>query len=396
MEVNPAAPARDPFERSEAQRRFQRSPRFIFSVAVVLAVFCGVMSIPSVVRVLGIATHDAYALAISCLCAMIFASVAMHTFGGRDRRYIIASTIENLVYAVALMTVIYRSKPDCFIWLFYVLVASLNGSTNEKRAALRFGIILPPTTLSLAYLVLRGDAVAAGASLIAGSIAVFAFEAQAVTAARLDQATRNFDEAQEALKKVQFVRERERIARDLHDGIAADLSAIAMRAQRLAVDDSSDAKSLRSIAARASDGLDDLRTTVWALSKPECGFDEVVEYVRARASDLATPETTVEVSAEPSARTLSGDEAGHVQRIVDECVRNAIRHAKASRIIVKLVDDPLRIEIADDGVGLPQAPGGRRSGLKHLEARAQALGAALSIDGASGQGTKIVVSRQRA
>ena len=108
MEVSPPAPARDPFERSEAQRRFQRSPRFILAVAAVLAVFCGVMSIPSVVRVLGIATHDAYALAVACLAAMVFASVAMHTFGGRDRRYIIASTIENLVYAVALMTVIYR------------------------------------------------------------------------------------------------------------------------------------------------------------------------------------------------------------------------------------------------------------------------------------------------
>jgi signal transduction histidine kinase len=354
------------------------------------------MRVPRVAQVLQIAPGDAYALAIVSLLAMCFASAAFHLFGGRDRRYIWASTVENTGYAVAFMTLIYRSKPDSFVWLFYVLVASLNGSTNEKRALLRAAIILPPACLSLAYLVLRGDTVGAGTAVVAGGVAVLAFEAQAATAGRLDDATRRYDEAQAQLAKLRFLGERERIARDLHDGIAADLSAIAMRAQRLVGERPEEAAGLRQIAARAADGLDDLRTTVWALSKPECTFVELVDYIRARAGDLATPETSVDVEAKGSDARFTGEEAAHVQRVVDECVRNAVRHARATRVHVSLAADPFRIEVEDDGIGLAPAGLERRSGLRHLETRAAALGGVLELTSGQGAlgGLRVVVRRE--
>ena len=83
-----------------------------------------------------------------------------------------------------------------------------------------------------------------------------------------------------------------------------------------------------------------------------------------------------------------------VLRIAQEALQNALRHAEAKRIAVRLRGDEagLVLEVADDGAGFdPDAPGlrSRRLGLTSMEERAERLGGWLEIRSAPGAGTTV-------
>jgi signal transduction histidine kinase len=85
--------------------------------------------------------------------------------------------------------------------------------------------------------------------------------------------------------------------------------------------------------------------------------------------------------------------AGHVYRIVQEAVNNAVKHSKARRVVVRLAPAAGRLvlEINDDGSGLPRA-GGKNAGLGLgvMQHRASVIGADLTIDSKRGGGVTIV------
>jgi signal transduction histidine kinase len=83
-----------------------------------------------------------------------------------------------------------------------------------------------------------------------------------------------------------------------------------------------------------------------------------------------------------------------VFRIAQESLQNALLHARASRIELRLEEDAggLRLTVTDDGSGFEPEEAGlrsRRLGLTSMEERARALGARLRIESAPGQGTTI-------
>ena len=382
-------------ERSDAQRRLQRSPRFVLSFSLVIVVFAGAVSIPEVGRVLSIRAWDVWWLAGASIAALTMAGVAFRAWGARSRWYIAACIVEGVTYGAAAMTAIYRSRPDSIFWLLYLFLGALNATVSDYRHLLRIGIAAPPVFLAVAYLAFRGDVVGAGISLVSGSVVLLAFEVQAVTARRLDERTAAFDAAQAELAELRLARDRHRIARDLHDGLGADLAAIAWRAERLMIDPSARAADLATISARAAQGMDDMRTIVWALKEPSRTWTEVGDYLRSRLEELGTPRTHVTVEVAEGEGTLSGEHASHVLRAAEEAVRNAVRHADASEIVVRVSNEPaLLIEIEDDGRGIP-AENERRSGLSHLAARARARGGALRVE-TRDTGTCVTISAPHA
>lgn len=376
--------------RSDAQRRLQRSPRFVATFALVAVVWAATTSWAPVAKVLGVRGHDMWILSGAATLALTSSAIAFRAFGPRDRRYLLVAVIEAFTYAVSMMTAVYRTRPDSIVWVAYVVGCALNATISDQRAALRVGASIPPLALALVYLAVDHDPAAAGISVVAGGFAILAFEVQASTAARLDARTEAFEAAQRELADLRLTKDRERIARDLHDGLGADLTAIAWRAERLLAAEEVSGAELRTIATRATQGIDDLRTVVWALKEPSRGWAEVCAYVRGRVSELATETTEVLVEADTSPRLLSGEEASHVVRAVEEAVRNAVRHADATRVVVRLEGSTaLRVVVEDDGKGLPEGPG-RRSGMQHLETRAKALGLSMRVESGA-TGTRIVM-----
>jgi two-component system, LuxR family, sensor kinase FixL len=89
-------------------------------------------------------------------------------------------------------------------------------------------------------------------------------------------------------------------------------------------------------------------------------------------------------------RVGDGLAASHLFRIAQEAVTNAVRHGKARRVWIELAarKDGLRLQVRDDGVGLPRnlAPG-QGMGLRTMRYRAEVIGAQLALKSRPGRGT---------
>lgn len=182
--------------------------------------------------------------------------------------------------------------------------------------------------------------------------------------------------------------ERRRIARDLHDGLAQELSFIAGAAESLQNEPRTRVK-VATLAAAAERALDESRRAIAALTQTS---DEPL--------DLALAQAAYEVANRVGTRlTLELDAAVHVPastreqlvRIVREAVTNAARHGKAERVTVALTNgNGLTLRIADDGLGFePVAANGTGFGLVSMSERARALGGELRITSAPAEGTAV-------
>jgi signal transduction histidine kinase len=86
--------------------------------------------------------------------------------------------------------------------------------------------------------------------------------------------------------------------------------------------------------------------------------------------------------------------AGHLYRIAQEAVNNAVKHARAKTVKIRLAKNngALLLEIADDGVGLPKGRSSTRGGglgLGVMQHRASAIGAELTVDSKRGEGITV-------
>jgi signal transduction histidine kinase len=84
--------------------------------------------------------------------------------------------------------------------------------------------------------------------------------------------------------------------------------------------------------------------------------------------------------------------AGHLYRIAQEAVNNALKHARARRISVRLAHEQgvLRLQIKDNGRGLPKRQSSKSGmGLEVMRHRAHVIGAALEIDSKPGKGVTV-------
>src|SRR6185436_5940515 len=78
-------------------------------------------------------------------------------------------------------------------------------------------------------------------------------------------------------------------------------------------------------------------------------------------------------------------------RIAQEALQNALRHAAASRILIRLEASPekVRLTIEDDGGGFVIGEAGGRFGLVGMQERARLLGGRFQIESSSGAGTRV-------
>ncbi|WP_328537865.1 GAF domain-containing sensor histidine kinase [Streptomyces sp. NBC_00344] len=192
-------------------------------------------------------------------------------------------------------------------------------------------------------------------------------------------------DAQRDRERLAVFGDRDRIARDLHDLVVQRLFATGMMlegAQRQSV-----VPEVRSGVARAVDELDvtiqEIRTAIFALQQGPAEAPSGLRTRVLREINMAA----VPLGFKPGHRFLGdvdtavGELTGkNLIAALREALSNAFRHAGASRIEVEvdaaatLTDGSpaVRLTVSDDGVGIPE--GGRRSGLRNLNRRAESLG----------------------
>jgi signal transduction histidine kinase len=220
--------------------------------------------------------------------------------------------------------------------------------------------------------------------------------------AYLSEARRRAQEA-ERMRREELLRregeERLRIAQELHDVLAHNISLISVQAGagELLLDERDEqARAAFAAIKRASkDALRELRSVLDLLrSAGEAAprgpaprlaqIDELVE--RARSAGVE-----VEAHVEGSRRSLPASVELAAYRILQEAVTNVIRHAGPARATVRLVygDDALVVQVEDDGRGAAATalPGGR--GLAGMAERAAALGGSVECGPRPGGGFRV-------
>ena len=153
--------------------------------------------------------------------------------------------------------------------------------------------------------------------------------------------------------------ERQRIATELHDGLGQNLLIMRNRALLGGVASRSDdvesaAEQLDEIAATAGDAIDEVRQIAYNLRPyhlDRLGLRQAIEEMVARVSASSSIAIDVDVAALDGA--VASDDAINCYRIVQECLSNIVRHARATTASIRAVVDgqDIRLTIADNGTG---------------------------------------------
>ena len=148
------------------------------------------------------------------------------------------------------------------------------------------------------------------------------------------------------------------------------------------------------VQALARGAMEELRSVVFELRPASLEAEGLASVLRKHVEVLrrvSGREIELRVGAPPA---LGPAAAGQVFRIAQEALQNALRHADAERIEVRLEDGGgrLALSVADDGRGFDAAAPevrGRRLGLTSMEERAAELGGRLTIASRAGEGTTV-------
>jgi signal transduction histidine kinase len=258
----------------------------------------------------------------------------------------------------------------------------------DMRSFLGVPIVAPSGVIGAFYLTEKLDAPDFGDEdeELIGLLAAHA--AIAIANARLHEQTR----------ELSIVAERNRLALDLHDAVSQKLFGLVLSAEAartlLERNPAAAREQVERLQGQAQEALEELRSLVFELRPPDLERDGLggtlrkhVELLRRHGGQAIE----LELADEPPADATRDPE---LLRIAQEALHNALRHAHAARVTVRLRggDDGLLLEVADDGVGFDPAAAearSRRLGLTSMEERARRIGGTLEIESAPGAGTTV-------
>jgi signal transduction histidine kinase len=218
----------------------------------------------------------------------------------------------------------------------------------------------------------------------------FTAEQLDMTAAFADQATLAWQLAtsQRRMRELDVLTDRDRIARDLHDHVIQRLFAVG-----LALQGTIPRARSAEVQQRLSECVDDLqeviqeiRTAIFDLHSATLGVTRLRQRLDEAIAQFSSPDLRTTVQFVGPLSVVDPGLADHAEAVVREAVSNAIRHARATTLTVSVkVEDDLRIEVIDDGQGIPDDITG--SGITNMRRRAEEVGGSFVIERAAAGGT---------
>lgn len=207
----------------------------------------------------------------------------------------------------------------------------------------------------------------------------------------LDQRTlelqQEFALRQQAEQARTLAEERQRIMRDMHDGVGGQLVALIGQAERGNLDGPSLKQQLRR-------SLDDLRLMIDSLDDACADLGVALGMLRQRLQS-SLKDLPIQISWHtaqlPDLAPRAPDEVLQVLRIVQEAITNTLKHAQCQNLSINADWECgwLQITVQDDGIGIgPASTSGR--GLPHMRLRASAIGASFDITSSS-PGTRVLL-----
>jgi signal transduction histidine kinase len=216
---------------------------------------------------------------------------------------------------------------------------------------------------------------------------------------RLQRNEREFRRLGRAVWRVQED-ERRRLARELHDGLGQNLTALKHRlsqvANALPADDASTRAQLDAAIALCGDTLEDTRNLSRLLRPPildDLGLEAALRWLVRAQSEASGIDIVLDLDPLPP---LAGEVQTLLFRVAQEALNNAIKHAHAHSVLLRLVERAGRaqLQVIDDGNGFDVAAalqsGG--SGLGGMRERVRLYEGQFDVQSAPGHGTRVRVS----
>ena len=262
-------------------------------------------------------------------------------------------------------------------WPLIVLPAALVGAFEYWRHAIFEGLREPWGTLA--------------AALIASAASMLYYLYTLSIVERLT-ASLHEEKARQAV-----MHERDRIAGQLHDSLAQTLFFLNAELERAsAALQRGDVEAAARSVAEAREGVafshQDLRETIAALQRAEWDKPLVPSLRNMATAFYRQSGIDIDVSLPETAPDLPPALSESLYRLAQEALTNVRKHsgAKRARLVLAVEGDSVRLEVADDGAGIPaerrKDPGG--FGLAEMERLARSAGGSLEIE-SSGAGTAI-------
>jgi len=265
---------------------------------------------------------------------------------------------------------------------FRLIAANDNGVWNERGATVEF--VIPPTFVQSFWF-----------ALLCGGLALFLlWLAYRFRMSQIARAIRS--------RLEERLGERERIARELHDTLLQSVQGLVLRFQSVAnkmpAEELARVK-LEAVLKRADEVIAEGRDRVQNLRIAD-GAGDLIELLKERmvAADF-DPSIPIRIVAEGKPRPVYPLVSVELGRIVDEALRNAARHSRATAIdiSIRFSRSHLGIEIRDNGIGIDpdilergHKPG--HFGLTGMRERTERIGGGFSVDSRRGIGCAVIIA----
>jgi signal transduction histidine kinase len=194
--------------------------------------------------------------------------------------------------------------------------------------------------------------------------------------------------------------ERARIAKDLHDDLGANLTGLALQLDVMGRPGrATDAQQSQLAAlARGTRGLvDNMREVVWSMNPQHDNLESLASFLGQYTEQYlaaAGLRCRLELPVQAPAQAVSSHLRHQLYLALKEALHNVVRHARASKVHLRLEQEQheLRLAVEDDGCGLP--PEGARTaghGLDNMQKRVKDLGGEFAAAARNGAGTRIEI-----
>jgi signal transduction histidine kinase len=366
-----------------------RLDRWLLVVLVVLLVTCAVRYVDR---------HGLHATGIAVLAGALALGLAYATRGLlRGRPWWPTAWVSAMVVLWGLLTAVAPSFAWCAVPVAFAVLQVLPFSWAVGT------VVAMTLLLTAAWQRLDGSwADGVDPVQVAGPIGIALVTVLAYRALDLESRARQLAQAE-----VGALAERTRLSREIHDSVGQGLSSInlLLQAAEQAWDGqpSTAREHVRTAAATARDGLDEVRRVVRDLAPAELTDDRtgeaLVEALRKAAAEAvqASPGLDVAVRVHGSPVSVPPAVAAALVRTARGALANVREHAAAGRAAVTLTYqlDEVTLDVRDDGRGFdPSAvgPSGTRGrGIAGIRDRAAGLGGRTEVESAPGEGTTVSV-----
>ncbi|HMO62200.1 MAG TPA: two-component regulator propeller domain-containing protein [Ferruginibacter sp.] len=194
---------------------------------------------------------------------------------------------------------------------------------------------------------------------------------------------------------------RSKIARDLHDEMGSTLTSInILSTVAMAKYDSNEAVQLylQKIKDHSGKMMESMSDIVWAINPENDSIEKMLIRMKEFAAEMLEPAGInyyFETSIAKAELHLNLEQRKDVYLIFKEAINNAVKYSKATSLhfLLQCSNDVLLLRITDNGTGFDTGLSSSGNGIKNMNSRAAAMGAALQVESVKGSGTSITLQK---